>query len=64
MGNEIKNFVFKAITINDDYIENMLEIHRILDDLEKHKLMLTENGIVKPIIPKKEEPKHVSKNIR
>ncbi len=64
MKRTIETIVFEAIPVDENYLGNMLKIHKILDDLEKHKLMLTKNGIVKPIIPKKEESKHARKNSR
>ncbi|UDM70700.1 hypothetical protein [Vagococcus fluvialis] len=54
MKKEIKDLIYKAITIDTDYISNMLVIHKLLDGIEKGSLLVTKDGIVDrtQIIPK------------
>lgn len=54
MKKEIKDLTYKAITIDTDYISNMLVIHKLLDGIEKGSLLVTKDGIVDrtQIIPK------------
>lgn len=54
MKKEIKDLIYKAITIDTDYISNMLVIHKLLNGIEKKQLILTTDGIVErnQIIPK------------
>lgn len=54
MNKELVQLVHKAITIDENYIENILEIHKLLNGIEKKQLILTTDGIVErnQIIPK------------
>ncbi|MGF1957253.1 hypothetical protein ACQUFE_15255 [Enterococcus casseliflavus] len=47
MNEKIREFIHQAITVDDDYTKNLLEIYKIMNELKKGELVVTTEKIKK-----------------